>query len=338
MAKGFSVAKNVIKHARIIVTIVAVIVLAWYMARNYKQIEIQNYRYIILSVLIPLFVIPLIVNNRWKYFLSLHDVHESVIDLAKINFTAIFYGLVLPSSQGYDAIRILMIEKRHPDKRGKVGSTVILERMIGLVALCLMALLAVGVMPEFVGSKAIVMTVLIGAPLLICLCLIMVSRPVYQIFYKLFYSKSFKYGVINTALSYLNKLHESLIESFKIKVFFKSIIYIVLFQLSTIINVYLVYRSLGVNLPLSIHLVIMPIVYIVSMVPISISGIGVREGAFAFFYGTQGVAGPQAVLASLLNYAILMLIPALIGFIISIVSPVTFKQENLAKDIDSIKN
>ncbi len=325
--------KNVIKHARLIITVIAVIVLSWYMIRNYKRIEIQSYRYIILSALLPLTVIPLIVTNRWKYFLSLHDVHESIADLARINFTAIFYGLVLPSSQGHDAIRILMIEKRHPDKQGKVGSTVILERVIGLVVLCLMALIAVSVMPHFEGSKAIAMTVVIGAPVIICLAVIMVSKFMYQIFYSLLYSKSCKYCLINNALSYLDKLHESLIESFSLKVFSKSVTYIVLQQLSTIINVYLIYRALGVNLPLGIHMVIMPIVYIISMIPISISGIGVREGAFAFFYGTQGVDGPQAVLASLLNFAILMLIPALIGFVISVVNPVSFKQENLAKDI-----
>lgn len=292
--------KKIIKHARLIITIIAVIVLSWYLVKNYKLIKIQYYRYIILSALLPLTVIPLIVNNRWKYFLSLHDIHESVVDLARINFTAIFYGLILPSSQGYDAIRMLMIEKRHPDKRGKAGSSVILERMIGLIALCLMALIAVSVMPYFEGSKAIVMTVLIGAPALICLAIIMVSKFMYRILHSLLYSKSFKYGWINTALSYLEKLHKSLVDSFKVSVFFNSIIYIVLFQLSTIINVYLIYRALGVDLPLSIHLVIMPIVYIITMIPISISGIGVREGAFAFFYGTQGVDGPQAVLASLL--------------------------------------
>lgn len=328
--------KKVIKHARLIITIIAVIVLSWYMAKNYRRIEIQSYRYIILSVLLPLTVIPLIVTNRWKYFLSLHDVHESIFDLARINFTAIFYGLVLPSSQGLDAIRILMIEKRHPNKRGKVGSTVILERVIGLVVLCLMALIAVSVRPHFDGNKGMVMTIVIGTTVIISLAAIMVSKLMYRISYGLLYSKSFRYGLINTALSYANKLHESLIESFSVKVFFRSIIYMVLLQLSTIINVYFIYRALGVNLPLGIHLVIMPIVYIISMIPISISGIGVREGAFAFLYGTQGVDGPQAVLASLLNFAILALLPALIGFIISLVNPVSFKQATLSKDIESI--
>jgi uncharacterized membrane protein YbhN (UPF0104 family) len=64
-------------------------------------------------------------------------VHENVISLAKINFMAIFYGLVLPSSQGFDLIRIYMIEKRHPQKRGKVGSSVVLERIIGMITLCI---------------------------------------------------------------------------------------------------------------------------------------------------------------------------------------------------------
>ena len=49
------------------------------------------------------------------------------------------------------------------------------------------------------------------------------------------------------------------------------------------------------------------------MVPITISGLGMREGLFVGFYMLFGVASETAVAVSLLNYLIVIVLQALIG-------------------------
>jgi len=245
-------------------------------------------------------------------------VHENVISLAKINFMAIFYGLVLPSSQGFDLIRIYMIEKRHPQKRGKVGSSVVLERIIGMITLCIIACVAALVDPALIRGSLMIWVYALSLFVVATLCFILAPIS-YRLLSSVIYYRTFKLKKLGEIIEYGRKLHESLSLTASIVVFLKSFSLILLFQVATIFNVYLVFLSMGLNVSLSVHLVLMPIVYMISMVPVTVSGIGVREGVFAYLYGRIGVAPPQAVSASLINYAILTLVPAFIALVLAVI-------------------
>ena len=309
-----------IKMLRCLLTIIVIIIIAYYIINNYDNIKLYNYRYLYISILLPLSIIPIISNNRWKYFLSIHNIQEKFFSLAKINFMSVFYGLIFPSSQGLDIFKILYIEKKHPDKRGIVGSTVIFDRILGLVCLCIISLITTFFFSHLKSVPNLRLTVFIISTICLLICFIILSNKTYNIIYKILYIHNYKYKLLNNILLYMNKLHETLSTSTSLKVFINSFILITILQLITILNVYLVFRAMGIYLPYYIHLMIMPIVYIVSMVPITISGFGVREGMFAYMYGLFGVSAPQAVAVSILNYSILTLIPAFIGFLIVIFS------------------
>jgi uncharacterized membrane protein YbhN (UPF0104 family) len=66
----------------------------------------------------------------------------------------------------------------------------------------------------------------------------------------------------------------------------------------------------------------LPLIYIAAMIPVSISGWGVRESVFVYFYGLIGVDPTTAFSVSVVNYMILSMVPACVGGIISIVSHV----------------
>ena len=65
-----------------------------------------------------------------------------------------------------------------------------------------------------------------------------------------------------------------------------------------------IFRALGAPLPLAECVVYTSIVSAVTMVPVSISGHGVREAGYAYFFGIAGVPESQAVVASLLFFAV----------------------------------
>lgn len=312
--------KNIFNVFRLIVGIVAIGIILFYLLKNCNKVTIKYYKYISLSMIIPLFIIPLLGNNRWKYFLSLQNVHENIFYLAKVNFISAFYGVIIPSSQGADAIRILLIEKKYPEKRGKVGSTVLLERLMGSISLGIIASVTVLSSSHLSEIRKLKSIVLIFALIIIIIPLIFFLPFLYNVLNKLIYKHKIKNIYMDKIINYIDKVHHSLILSAKPEVFFKSFILITIIQLTTILNVYLVYRALGIYLPYYIHLTIMPIIYIVSMVPITISGFGVREGMFAYMYGLFGVSAPQAVAASILNYIILALVPTFIGFLIVLIT------------------
>jgi uncharacterized membrane protein YbhN (UPF0104 family) len=66
----------------------------------------------------------------------------------------------------------------------------------------------------------------------------------------------------------------------------------------------------ALNLPITPDqlLLTLPFINLTALVPISLAGFGVREGAYAYFLGLFGVAASQAIILSLAVYALLTLV------------------------------
>jgi glycosyltransferase 2 family protein len=79
-----------------------------------------------------------------------------------------------------------------------------------------------------------------------------------------------------------------------------------------ILVVWLLAEALGIRAPLLFHLVAVPVIELVALVPVSFNGIGLREGAYVFLYAQAGVT-PEAALALALAWTLLLFIFSLIG-------------------------
>ena len=88
-----------------------------------------------------------------------------------------------------------------------------------------------------------------------------------------------------------------------------------LYQFVGNVSTFFISQSLGFRVPFVYFLIVMPIIWVIMMVPISISGLGVREGAFVLFFTQQGVSTENALLLSLLFFALTVVL-ALVGGVI----------------------
>ncbi|NQT37216.1 MAG: flippase-like domain-containing protein, partial [Planctomycetes bacterium] len=94
----------------------------------------------------------------------------------------------------------------------------------------------------------------------------------------------------------------------------------VVYQTVGIVCTYLVGLSLGLNVPLGYYFVSVPIIWLLTMLPIAINGIGVREGGFVLFFTAAGASTADALLLSFLTFAQLLLI-GLFGGVLYLVYP-----------------
>jgi uncharacterized membrane protein YbhN (UPF0104 family) len=105
---------------------------------------------------------------------------------------------------------------------------------------------------------------------------------------------------IGERLKFLFKVYEyfSLYRS-KRRELSMSFLYSLCIQLLNILSVYILSQSLSLGLSFLSLVVFVPIIVLISFIPVSISGIGLREGAFVFFLGTLGVASELSVTLSI---------------------------------------
>jgi glycosyltransferase 2 family protein len=306
------------------VTLVYIILSYFNINLNNTISEIKRAEFILLAMLIPLVINPLISNNRWKVFLRIQGINEKFTSLVRINFISVFLGFMLPSSTGFDAIRIYMIEKRHKSKLGMGGASVIIERLLGFYMLSFLGLVGAIVAYYSKGVSIHVLYAVLFIHFFVSL-VILVSKNKF-----LFRKVS---GVLEQTshfkmvANYTEKLYKA-INTFPIKSTLQyTLPLILLFQLACIICAYLLFIAFGVNVPFYYHMAFLPLILILSIIPVSISGFGIREGGFVYFYNLIGVSNEIAMVVSLLYYAILMLVPALVGMILYLFSKDSAKIE-----------
>lgn len=313
------------KILKIVVTLGILVFVFWKfdidLVSLYKSII--HWEYIFITLLFPIIVQPFISANRWKLFLHEIGIEEKTSMLVKIIWISIFQGIILPSSQGQDVLRIYYIEKRHPEKRGAAGSTIIIERMIGFVILCLLSL-CFSVFAVNIPNKKQVILIIAAITLCLFLLIALILNKRLQAYIS---KKTFSNKYLQTAFSYVNKMYEAIAYFPYKKVLFSSIILILLYQLSTIICVFLIFKAYGYDLPLAQHIALYPIISILAMIPLTVSGLGLREGFFVYFYSFLGVPSEVAVGVSLINYIMVLLLPALIGSLLYTIDVLKKKQE-----------
>ena len=86
-------------------------------------------------------------------------------------------------------------------------------------------------------------------------------------------------------------------------------------QLLFILHYYLLSIAFSLDLPFSFFMVVIPVIFLLSMLPVSINGIGVRENLFVYFFAKVSVS-PEKSLAIAWMAFVMILFYALIGGLI----------------------
>ncbi len=77
-------------------------------------------------------------------------------------------------------------------------------------------------------------------------------------------------------------------------------IYSILIQLLAILSVYVLAKGISLDTSFLSLLIFVPIIILVSFLPLSISGIGLREGAFMFLLGSTGIPAEKSMTLSII--------------------------------------
>jgi uncharacterized membrane protein YbhN (UPF0104 family) len=88
-----------------------------------------------------------------------------------------------------------------------------------------------------------------------------------------------------------------------------------LLQANVVLYHWIVANALGVSVSLTAFFLIVPIAIVVMMIPVSINGIGVREGLFVLLLSVHGVPQAEGLAYAWVIYALLLL-QGLIGGVV----------------------
>jgi len=247
---------------------------------------------------------------RWIMLLKETGIHLPLSRVI-ISFSGgIFFNLFLPSAIGGDVMRSFDLAA-HTRKTKEVVATVILDRLSGSVGLLILIFFALFFGWKLVMDRSVLLPVLIILLILTIILLVLFNDRVYGLVNKLLSSPNA--GRIRNSL---RNLHNQMYE-FKHKkaVIIKNLILSVLVQADTPLTFYLIALSMGLKINLLYFFIFLPIIGAITMLPISIGGLGLRDVSTIYFFARAGVSRDLSFAMSLLNFLFILIYGAIGGLI-----------------------
>jgi len=234
---------------------------------------------------------------RWQRILRDYSVGLSWGFAYASYLVGAFYNVFLPGVTGGDVIRAGRCVRRTQCSWGSAVASVILERVGGFVATLVIALAAYLSFPELLASLVKIenpaWVELLAALGIALIVVFTVGRRRWM-------------GWLPTRpLGGVRGFIVSAIRAFGVLqgwTFVQVLVLSVIFQGLDIVVVWLLSQAMGLGVALPVFVVIVPLVYLAIMLPISLGGLGVREGMFTFLLAQFGVGASDAVALSFLVY------------------------------------
>jgi len=239
---------------------------------------------------------------RWSIILK-KDMDVSYLRLLSIYFIGMFFNNFLPTMVGGDIVKGYFLYKS--SQRGDISfASIFMDRYSGFTAL--MVVTAIALVPGYAlikgtGLGAFFIMLLGG---FVCSSLIIWVGPLHTWAMRLLARVHF-YGINKKIDTFYNVLmgykgHKDVL----VKIFVCS----VFVQVGVIAGHYFLGRQLGMNVGIGYFFLFIPLTTAIGMLPISLAGLGIREGAFIFLFTRAGATKEQAITLSLMWFAIMAIV------------------------------
>lgn len=235
---------------------------------------------------------------RWHFVLRAIEVRLAVAQAFALYLVGSFYNVLLPGVIGGDLVRVGLCANRVRTATSEILVTVIVERALGLLALVLMGSGAVWMLSA--STRALLGPgISYGLPVVGCLAVIglLVALLAAR-------SKSGFLAGLGFLRNPMARFGGALrrISGVQPGALLLWMLLSSLFQLCDIVVTRYCGLLVGLEFPLSVYVAVVPLVYLVTVLPISLGGLGVREGAFVYLLSRLGADPSDAVLLAFLVY------------------------------------
>jgi uncharacterized protein (TIRG00374 family) len=254
---------------------------------------------------------------RWQLFLSAKEIHVPLHRLFGFYMVGMFLNNFIPGAVGGDVVKAYDLYRSTRQAELAVTS-VFLERFTGLIGLGIIAIAAV-----FIGFQSV------RSPL-IWICVAASTIFLVAVIACLWHDRLSRWCVglltrfMPTRLvEKVEKLHQAL-HSYKYhrKTLAVTILLSVILQLLFAFYYALTATALNIEIDVYYFILFLPIVTLVTMLPLSLGGLGIREAALVVLFAEVGISSAEVLAVSLTVHVVNTGLSLLGGIILLVRKPV----------------
>lgn len=272
-----------------------------------KVIARLNPLYFIAAIAI-FFIIYVLVFYRWKMLLDTRKAGVSSLRVFTSFSGGLFFNLFTPSTIGGDLSRSIDLGT-HTKSYSVIAATVLLDRLSGFAGLVTVAMVSLIFGYRVINDFSVYISIFFFAVLLGGIFLALFNEGIYR---RLNRSVAKKGNFWEN----FKKLHSE-IYFFRrhTAVLYANLGCSILIQAGASLFSYFLLRSLNIRISIIYPLVFNPVITVITAMPISIGGLGLRDASSIFFYAKAGVAKDAALAQSLLNFAVIVIFGLIGGMV-----------------------
>lgn len=250
----------------------------------------------------------LISSYRWKMLLAVQDIHARIGPLFRVSLLAVVLNSFLPSTLGGDSARIVWLIQGNPSKKASSVVATLFDRFQGMVALVFLVFVMLPFNQLIEPQLRLILYASTGA-LMVVMAFLLWARTTWLV------------RLVSRLMvtDWLKDRFDQLVGVLRIykrskSVLFNSFIFALLFQTLAVINQYIRFKSIGVEVPLPFLFLAIPVTTLVVTIPISVGGIGLREVTLISLLGLIGIESYEVVSYTIVGYASVLLLSILMFF------------------------
>jgi glycosyltransferase 2 family protein len=233
---------------------------------------------------------------RWQRVADVLHLRARLRTFVSQYLAGMFISNVLPSTIGGDVVRISRLSATTGDSPGSFAS-VVLERVSGWVVLPLLTLAGLAIHPSLLklgDASRVALFLALGA--LGVLAVLVVAGVSPKLGGRVAHNEGW--------LRFIGAVHLGLKEFRRAPLAVLAVLAVSLaYQLTLVVASWMIGHALGLNIGITVLLAFLPAVAMAQVLPISIGGLGLREGALVLFLHPLGVSYEHAIAFGLLIYA-----------------------------------
>lgn len=242
-----------------------------------------------------------IASYRWFLIMRTLQFGQDFSFYLQSYFKGTFFNQGLPTSIGGDAFRVIDVARLGFRKR-EAFYGVFIDRIVGLLGLLLLNALASFMGPAWLPSSVFVA---INSVVVLAILSMLVLTQLYKV-------SALEHYVTLKPLAELSRRLVTVYQNRQQATI--QLVLSVVIHLLAIMSIYFLGKGVGLTDSLVTFLLIVPPVILLTLIPISLAGWGVREGALIGLFALVG-ADQVKVLSMSVLYGMVMLVSSLLGLV-----------------------
>lgn len=270
------------------------------LAEVYQLLTMVSFKVFALGFFIYL-AAQLLFILRWSKILQALQVNTGLRTLLPLQLVGLFFNLFLPTSVGGDVVKAYYVSK-NTGKKGASFVSVFLDRYIGLLAVIAFAAVAALVARLSINGVVVYQWVLLIFAVAVLLSVLLSTDFAPRL--NRFLGTRFRF--IQNIISLINESSKTILKNRRVMIW--TFLLSLGFMLLVVASNHIFIGSIGRQIEIKDLFVFIPLIALAASLPISINGIGLREGAYIYLFSTVGFTAAESLSLALLNFALLLLI------------------------------